>query len=190
MWPEGRKEKYQCYPFPRMTRILYGDVPGNANLKNTCQRFSLLPVRSSYIVPAHVYQEYPEIFVSSHIFACFIMGILEKIAEIESEVCILCFIYKSSLNWVLDARRMILSLTADGANTEEQGNSPPSWIVKSTTGQVTKGTDHTKRRRGCNRRGLVLWEIVYGKYKVELPVSSQYFERRWSWPYLWTKCYT
>lgn len=98
MWPEGRKEKYQCCPFPRMTRILYGDVPGNANLKNTCQRFSLLPVRSSYIVPAHVYQEYPEIFVSSHIFACFIMGILEKIAEIESEVCILCFIYKSSLN--------------------------------------------------------------------------------------------
>ena len=64
---------------------------------------------------------------------------------------------------------------ADGANTEEQGDSPPSWIVKSTTGQVTKGADHTKRRRGCDRRRLVSCSIAYGQYEVELPDSPQYF---------------
>ena len=80
----------------------------------------------------------------------------------------------------LSLRRALFRSIADGANTEEQGNSPPSWIVESTTGQVTKGTDHTKRRRGCYRRGLVLWSIAYGEYEVELPDSSQYFDRKWS----------
>ena len=78
----------------------------------------------------------------------------------------------------LSLRRALFRSIADGANTEEQGNSPPSWIVKSTTGQATKGTDHTKRRRGCDRRGLVLWSIAYGEYEVELLDSSQYFDRR------------
>lgn len=73
-------------------------VSRNANMKNTCQRFSVLPVHTAYIVPAHVYGEKNQRFVSSNIFACFIMGILEKIAEIESEVFILCLIYKSSLS--------------------------------------------------------------------------------------------
>ena len=79
----------------------------------------------------------------------------------------------------LSLRRAVFRSIADGANTEEQGNSPPSWIVKSTTGQITKGTDHTKRRRGCDRRGLVLCSIAYGEYEVELPdLSYQYFESR------------
>ena len=58
------------------------------------------------------------------------MGILEKIAEIESEVCILYFTNIPQLS----LRRTILLSIADGANPEEQGNSPPSWIVKSATG--------------------------------------------------------
>ena len=44
----------------------------------------------------------------------------------------------------------------DGANAEEQGNSPPSWIVESSISEITEGTHHTKRRRGSDRRGLVL----------------------------------
>lgn len=78
----------------------------------------------------------------------------------------------------LSLRRALFRSIADGANTEEQGDSPPSWIVKSTTGQVTKGADHTKRRRGCDRRGLVSCSIAYGQYEAESPDSSQYFERR------------
>ena len=78
----------------------------------------------------------------------------------------------------LSFRGSLFRSIADGANTEEQGDSPPSWIAKSTTGKVTKGTDHTKRRRGCDRRGLVLFSIAYGEHEVELPDSSQYFERR------------
>ena len=66
----------------------------------------------------------------------------------------------------LSLRGALFRSIADGANTEEQGDSPPSWIVKSTTGQVTKGIDHTKRRRGCDRRGLVLCSITYGEYEV------------------------
>lgn len=50
-----------------------------------------------YSTSSRVWREKSEICVSSNIFACFIMGILEKIAEIESEVFILCLIYKSSL---------------------------------------------------------------------------------------------
>ena len=66
----------------------------------------------------------------------------------------------------LSLRGALFRSIADGANTEEQGDSPPSWIVKSTTGQVTEGIDHTKRRRGCDRRGLVLCSITYGEYEV------------------------
>ena len=44
----------------------------------------------------------------------------------------------------------------DGTNAEEQGNSPPSWIVESSISEITEGTHHTKRRRGSDRRGLVL----------------------------------
>ena len=81
------------------------------------------------------------------------MGILEKIAEIENEV-FLCFISPQLFMMVL-FHGIFWSIT-DGANAEEQGNSPPSWIVESSISEITEGTHHTKRRRGSDRRGLVL----------------------------------
>ena len=54
----------------------------------------------------------------------------------------------------------------DGANAEEQGNSPPSWIVESSISEITEGTHHTKRRRGSNRRGLVLRLIFQTAVKM------------------------
>lgn len=59
---------------------------------------------SSHVCEEILLRSLENFCVSSHIFACFIMGILEKIAEIESEVCIFRFTYKTSVNWVLDAR--------------------------------------------------------------------------------------
>lgn len=44
-------------------------VSRNANMKNTCQRFSVLPVHASYIVPAHVYGEKNQRFVFPLIFS-------------------------------------------------------------------------------------------------------------------------
>lgn len=54
----------------------------------------------------------------------------------------------------------------DGANAEEQGNSPPSWIVESSISEITEGTHHTKRRRWSNRRGLVLRLIFQTAVKL------------------------
>lgn len=54
----------------------------------------------------------------------------------------------------------------DGANAEEQGNSPPSWIVESSISEITEGTHHTKRRRGSNRGGLVLRLIFQTAVKM------------------------
>ena len=54
----------------------------------------------------------------------------------------------------------------DGANAEEQGNSPPSWTVESSISEITEGTHHTKRRRGSNRRGLVLRLIFQTAVKM------------------------
>ena len=91
------------------------------------------------------------------------MGILEKIAEIENEV-FLCFISPQLFMMVL-FHGIFWSIT-DGANAEEQGNSPPSWIVESSISEITEGTHHTKRRRGSNRRGLVLRLIFQTAVKM------------------------
>ena len=91
------------------------------------------------------------------------MGILEKIAEIENEV-FLCFISPKIFMMVL-FHGIFWSIT-DGANAEEQGNSPPSWIVESSISEITEGTHHTKRRRGSNRRGLVLRLIFQTAVKI------------------------
>ena len=91
------------------------------------------------------------------------MGILEKIAEIENEV-FLCFISPQLFMMVL-FHGIFWSIT-DGANAEEQGNSPPSWIVESSISEITEGTHHAKRRRGSNRRGLVLRLIFQTAVKI------------------------
>lgn len=54
----------------------------------------------------------------------------------------------------------------DGTNAEEQGNSPPSWIVESSISEITEGTHHTKRRRGSNRGRLVLRLIFQTAVKM------------------------
>lgn len=88
------------------------------------------------------------------------MGILEKIAEIEGEVCILRF----TTNFCrLSGLIGEICLSLDGPNAEEQGYSTPSWIVKSTVGEVTTRTNYTKRRRRSARRGLVKGSNVCGR---------------------------
>ena len=83
-----------------------------ANSKKFYQRFPCQELVTSYMARAHVcvwrncwegLRSRKFNCICSPFFACFIMGILERIAEIESEVCIFRSVYKPSFKWVLDA---------------------------------------------------------------------------------------
>lgn len=82
------------------------------------------------------------------------MGILERIAEIESEVCIAsgeCILF------VISCVNRCVFVRLDGPDTTKQGHVKPSWVVESSTGQAKTRVDHPQRWWGRWRRRYILY---------------------------------
>lgn len=73
-------------------------VSRNANMKNTCQRFSVLSVHSSYIVPAHVYGEKNQRFVFPLIFSRVSSWASLKKSRKQKARCLSCVLFTNRLS--------------------------------------------------------------------------------------------